>query len=213
MSLPILAVLVVAALFVLFFLPNLIEPGEPPAATGVTSAPSASRPGATPAREREESAAAASPYADALEARARAEAQELLEELIDVREDLEARGALEWGETEMAAIAEAANTGDEQYREREFDAAIESYGAALEAALALDASLPDRFAAQLAATDEAIEALEAEDASTALAAAELLEPGAPGDPRRALQEADLPDDLAPRPARPPKRDGRQMSAP
>lgn len=191
MSLPILAVLVVAALFVLFFLPNLIEPGKPPAATGVTSAPSAPRPGATPAREREESGAtAASPYADALEARARAEAQELLEELIDVREDLEARGALEWGETEMAAIAEAANTGDEQYREREFDAAIESYGAALEAALALDASLPERFAAQLAATDEAIEALDAEDASTALAAAELLEPGAPElAPRRARVEA------------------------
>ncbi|MEM9313851.1 MAG: hypothetical protein AAGA95_04430 [Pseudomonadota bacterium] len=180
MSLPILAVLIVAALFVFFLLPQLIEPGEPPAATSVASAPSASGPGTKPAPDREDSgAAAASPYADALEARARAEAQELLEELIDVREGLEARGALEWGEAEMAAIAEAANSGDEQYREREFEAAIESYRKALDSALALEASLPERFAAELVATDAAIEALDADDANAALAAAELLEPGAP----------------------------------
>ncbi len=191
LTLPVLGLLVVAALFVFFLLPKLIEPGEPPASTSISSSPSASGSASTPTPQREETTAEpSSPYADALEARARAEAQELLEELIDVRENLEARGALQWGEAEMAAIAEAANTGDEQYREREFEAAIASYGAALESAIALEASLPERFAQQLVATDAAIEDFDTEAAAAALAAAELLEPGAPElEPRRARVDA------------------------
>lgn len=191
--LPALGGLGVLALAVIFVLPKLVDNSPTPASTtpsgsnasnvAATSSPRTSEPA-------ESEAAAASPFADAVEARARAEAQELLAELIDVREGLEARGAEVWAGEEMAAIAEAALAGDERYRERDFEAAISQYSDALSAALALEQSLPERFEEQLAATDAAIESLDDATAREAFELAELLEPGAPElEERRSRLEA------------------------
>lgn len=184
LALPALAVLLAAAMFVFFLLPRLVdEPavqiaGTPAGADDGASGSVAPRPPASPAQEQP-AGTAASPYADAVEAKARAEAQELLSELIDVRENLEDRGALDWAAEAMAAVSTEATTGDERYRERDFEAAITSYQTALDLALELEGSLPERFSAQLAALDAALEALEPDAAQTARNLAEQIEPGAP----------------------------------
>lgn len=175
--------MLVAALFVFLLLPRLVSDGEvetvtPSASDARDSATNSAAPAARP-DERASSGPAASPYADAVEARARAEAQEVLSELIDVRENLEQRGAEEWAAQTMAEISEEAAAGDERYRERDFEAAIGRYQTALATALELEGSLPERFATQLEAIDRAIEALDTESAAAAATLAEQIEPGAP----------------------------------
>ncbi|MEE4277213.1 MAG: hypothetical protein V2I82_01955 [Halieaceae bacterium] len=194
MALPVLALLVGIALFVFFALPRLVEQDPTVVAGPPTAEQGGGRAGPVPETTGTGAAsndsASASPYADAVEARARAEAQELLGELIDVRENLENRGALDWAASAMEAIAGLATQGDEQYRERAFDEAIASYRAALDQALALEGSLPQRFEEQLEAIEAAVEALDVEAATAALVMAERLEAGAPEiDPRRERVEA------------------------
>ena len=177
--LPAFALLAVLAIFVLFLLPRWVDRDDdaPPAASAAPATPTAGAP--TPAAGKDASATgdAPSPFADAVAARARSEAQELLGELLDVQENLVSRGGETWAAQAMAAIAAEAEAGDTHYREREFDQAIASYGAALEQALTLEGELPERFAAQLEATDTAIEALDEGASREAFALAELLEPG------------------------------------
>jgi tetratricopeptide (TPR) repeat protein len=179
---PALGVLVVLALAVVFILPAWVGDRE---AAGGNSAPSAdastSQSPTTTANNASKpgEAAAASPFADALEAKARAEAQALLGELLDVQENLNERGAQSWAPEEMESVAAQALTGDERYRERDFAAAIEAYQKALEEALTLEQTLPTRFATQLEITRTAIEALDVEAAASGLELAERLEPGAP----------------------------------
>ncbi|MDP5052608.1 MAG: hypothetical protein NWP69_02350, partial [Congregibacter sp.] len=170
---------------------------ESPAAPGAAVSP---RNSATPrpaaATASRETADPASPFADARAAKARAEAQELLAELLDVQENLVERGAQEWASSDMADIAAQALAGDELYREREFDPAIAQYQGALTQALALEQSLPERFAAEIEAARVAIEALDDTAAATALALAQKLEPGAPETASLALRLESLPAVLA-----------------
>lgn len=179
---PALGALGLLAVVVIFLLPNWVS--GPPVKTAPTiqqSADTQSTPGPTKARDEDEgsSGAAASPFADAVAAKARAEAQELLAELIDVQENLRERGAESWAADAMVDIAAEALAGDEQYREREFETAIGHYEQALSDALALEASLPERFSVEIQTATDAIEALDGEAAATALALAEMLEPGEP----------------------------------
>ncbi|MFK8041592.1 hypothetical protein [Congregibacter sp.] len=176
----------VLALVVVFVLPGWVDSQDDGADSGASSTPAtAPTNGSTPsqastsAAAKDSAAPLASPFADARAAKARAEAQELLAELLDVQENLTDRGAEEWATEAMAGIAVQALTGDELYREREFDGAIEQYQQALTAALALEQSLPERFEAQIAAATAAIEGFEPEAAAAALALAEKLEPEAP----------------------------------
>ncbi len=187
LAVPGLALLIVAALFVFLLLPGIIDergdatapaaPQAPPAGASTETGSARTAPDAS--ADRQEQTPAASPYADALEARARAEAQDLLSELIDVRENLEARGALTWAAEVMDTIAAEATAGDERYRERAFDEAIGHYRAALDQALALEGSLETRFRDQLDRVDAAIEDFDAGAAAGALELAALIEPGAP----------------------------------
>lgn len=179
---PALGVLALLALIVVFLLPGWVSqkqtaiPSPAPVASGTQNSTVA-----TPSRANNterETASAASPFADARAAKARAEAQDLLAELLEIQELLAERGAEEWAQDEMAAIAASALAGDEQYREREFDSAIASYETALGNAQALEASLPERFEGLVARATAAVEALEVEDAETFLAAAAQLEPAA-----------------------------------
>lgn len=187
-------------LLVVFALPRWVaEPGAgaltPPAAEAGRNPPGAISQSTAPSADANASGnaqgnarGAASPFAEAVEAKARSEAQDLLAELLEVKENLDSRGAETWAAEAMAAVTAEASAGDTRYRERDFAAAIAHYRRALEQALALERSVAPRFAQALAAFDAAIEALDRDSAATALAGAGRL---APGDPALATREARL----------------------
>lgn len=164
---------------VVFVLPRWVDSRAPaikpdPATAQRATAPSETKSSST--QDEAETADARSPFADAVEAKARAEAQDLLAELLDVQENLESRGVEEWGVDEYAGVTEQAMLGDERYRERDFEVAIGHYEDALTQALALEQSLPERYEAQLEITREHIEAFDIEAAGPAMVLAELLDP-------------------------------------
>lgn len=176
---PALAGLALAVLVVVFVLPSWVE-DKPDALSDTVSAAPQKGAAAQPVTAQQERPAtnSASPFADAVEAKARGAAQELLAELLDVQEGLVERGAETWSAEAMTAIAAQALQGDEQYRTRAFEEAIASYTDALNTAVALEGSIPERFEEQLAAVIEAIESLDVTAAETALEAATTLEPAA-----------------------------------
>lgn len=178
---PGLLVLAVLAVVVIFLLPGWVATRPAPAPGSGNDQPAAgaaSTAGATATRSEAAGGEASSPFADALEAKVRAEAQELLAELLDVQENIIERGAEEWAPQAVADVAAQALAGDEFYRERNFDAAITQYRSALTAALAIEQTLPQRFEEQLEAATAAIEARDPAPAERALALAQRLEPGA-----------------------------------
>lgn len=194
-TLPALAGLVVLALAVVFWLPTALEPGDSsaPAAAdaGGDTAGAPAPPGAAP-----QSPAAGTPFADAEAARLRGEAQEILEDLLDLRDSLTRRGADIWAGDALASVNTAANEGDELYRQREFDAAIARYEEALTQAQAIESRIPDELEARLQATEAALQAGDADTAAAELAVIDKLEPGLEqaGAQRRRLEV--LPDVLA-----------------
>ena len=199
--LPACAGLGILALVVIFLLPNWIENervgsqrvenGPAPPATGMSRPGPASRSTAS-SQPDTNPGEAASPFADAVEAKARSEAQYLLAELLEVKENLETRGAEAWAADAMAAIAAEASAGDARYRERDFAPAVGRYRRALEQALVLEQSIAERFAQALAAFDAALEALDRDSAATQWARAQRLEPGDPALTAREARLAALP---------------------
>lgn len=181
---PALAGLGVLALAVVFLLPLLVDPdpatpsaSRPAPNVADSGAPAAPRPATKPQETTSEEAP--SPFADAVEAKARSAAQDVLAELLDVQDNLIERGAENWAAAEMVAIAAVAATGDTLYRERQFDAALEQYEAALGDALVLESSIPERFDALLDETRVEIEDFDAEAAEDAMARARQLESAHP----------------------------------
>jgi hypothetical protein len=177
---PALALLVLLVLVVIFVLPGLVATRPDAPAAPAVSGTGAGAPGRStaPPEQAKAQAGAASPFADALEAKARAAAQELLGELLQLQEELVARGAETWAAEGMAAVAAEAERGDASYRERAFDAALASYESALAAARDLETAIPQRAADAREQSAAAIEALDIEAAREAFALAEQLEPGA-----------------------------------
>lgn len=177
-TIPALGALVVLAIGVVFWLPSALEsPGskgtqdpagqDAPSATANAPAQSGSAPrGAEPG----------TPFADAEAARLRGEAQEILNTLLDLRDSLTRRGAEIWAREELEAVITTANAGDEQYRQREFSAAIERYQSALDQAQAIETRIPDELEARLAATEAALQASDADAAEDALSIVDRLEP-------------------------------------
>lgn len=198
-TLPALVVLVALAVAVVFWLPSVLEdtqtdtPAQEPAGTvqgsGDASAPA--QPRAEPGN-----AEAGTPFADAEAARLRAEAQEILNTLLDLRDSLTRRGADIWASEDLAAVVATANEGDERYRQREFSAAIEHYQAALEQAQAIEARIPDERETRLAAAEAALQAGEAEVAAEALSVVDKLEPDLPQADRLRERLEALPEVLA-----------------
>lgn len=188
----------VLAIVVVFLLPGLVEaPRVDPGTAGGTGETSSRGTGQAPvAPSTGETATPSSPFADAVEAKARAAAQDVLAELLDVQEGLVERGAERWATDAMTAIAAVAQAGDELYRERRFDEALTQYEAALGDALALEQSVPERFADQLEATRAHIERFDIEAARESLDLASLLEPADPAITSLTARVTALPDVLA-----------------
>jgi hypothetical protein len=173
--LPALVVLVALALLVVFWLPGRIAaPPQPPATAEENGAAPPSAPAASTG---EQTGPERNPYAEAQAARLRGEAQDILAELLDARENLLDRGVERWGADALAAIDELAASGDERYRERAYETAIERYREALQQAVDLEGRLPAELAAQHEAAVAAIEAGEVAAADAAVALAETIEPG------------------------------------
>lgn len=79
-----------------------------------------------------------SPFEDALLAEARADAQEVLAELLPLRRSLEQRRASEWAAEEFSVLVSLAVEGDEFYRTREFQQSLQRYQESLLLAQDLD---------------------------------------------------------------------------
>jgi tetratricopeptide (TPR) repeat protein len=180
--LPALGGLLLLAAVVIFWLPERVgtpPPAEPPsaedAAAGVAdTAPDIRPTPATPATDD------TSPWSEAQLAKLRKEAQDVLQELLDIQFALEERGVQEWAAEPFTAAGELAAAGDELYKTREYAAAAERYRASLAAFQAIEASIPERVDAQLQAARDAIEAGDPAAADSALAMAALIEPEHPG---------------------------------
>lgn len=178
-TLPALAVLVILAVGVVFWLPSALEnaddsPVQQQAGEGVQSeAASVSAQPGSASRSPE----AGTPFADAEAARLRAEAQEILNALLDLRDSLTRRGAQIWAGEDLEAVVTAANEGDALYQQREFTAAINRYQAALEQARIIETRIPAELEARLAATEALLQAGDAAAAEAALSVIDKLEPG------------------------------------
>ncbi|MDN3640251.1 hypothetical protein QWY82_15755 [Simiduia curdlanivorans] len=111
--------LVGVMLFVVFALPNLVEPVQIDSKTLTKDAPSAST--KTPD----------SPFADAQLARERKQAQEILGQVLQLQDQLEGQQIDQWGAQAYQTALETAAKGDELYRQREFSLAQENYKSTL----------------------------------------------------------------------------------
>jgi hypothetical protein len=179
--LPALGGLLLMALAVIFWLPERVgtpavdpPPVVPETAEDTASAPpTAAPPRPVPATED------ASPWSEAQLAKLRKEAQDVLQELLDIQFALEERGVQTWAPEPFAAAGEMAAAGDELYKTREYEAAKARYQDALAALQAIEASIPALVDAELQAALEAIEAGDIAAADDALARAALIEPEHP----------------------------------
>ncbi|MFN2287779.1 MAG: hypothetical protein ABR578_05555, partial [Chromatocurvus sp.] len=179
---PTLLALVLVVLAVVFWLPTALQPSDNAPDNGraiadktadtTTGNAAPALPGAPP-----RNAEAGSPFAEAEAARLRAQAQEILEPLLDLRDSLAGRGAAEWATEALAGVNAAAGAGDELYRKREFKEAIDRYRAALKQAQAIEARIPDELESRLGATEDALQAGDIDAAAAELALVTKLEPG------------------------------------
>jgi tetratricopeptide (TPR) repeat protein len=182
--LPALGGLLLLAALVIFWLPERVatpEPG-PTAATGEQAAAPTDSPATAPPVPKKSPVAKedVSPWSEAQLAKLRKEAQDVLQELLDIQFALEEGGVQQWAPEPFAAAGELAAAGDELYKTREYEAAKGRYQESLAAFQALQDSIPARVDEQLETARQAIEAGDVAVATTALDTTELLEPGAPG---------------------------------
>lgn len=180
--LPSLALLLLLAVLVIFWLPGQVTPPPPDSAdSAVRSEPASpaqadSRP-AAPADVEPAAPEAASPWSDAREARLRRETQDILAALLDLQFELEERGAPRWAPAEFAEAAAEAEAGDAAYREQDYTAATARYQAGLDSLQALQERMPDEFRRLLQEATTAVEDGDAETAAATLEVAALIEPG------------------------------------
>ena len=176
--LPALGGLALLALLVVFWLPNQVaedtaedasEPSvsaEEPAA----NAPSASKSKTEPVGPE------VSPWSDAQAAKLRKEAQDVLQELLDLQFGLEERGAERWADGTYQQALETAKAGDELYRQRQYVEAKASYEQALTQLQAINDSIPSVVDAQLELARSGLEESKIDQVREALDLANLIEP-------------------------------------
>jgi len=163
------ALLLITALLVVFVLPVVVREYELPLEPRVEVVP--------PPVAAESPAGELSPFEEAVLARARSQAQEVLAAILDARDELEALRVAEWAQAEYDSALEAARVGDVFYRDREFDQADTSYRAAADILDGLIESVPLRLEQALAAGGEALLQGDPVRAAEQFDLALLLEPG------------------------------------
>ena len=176
---PALGGLVALAVLVIFWLPERVSSPAPGAEIAQTSGTPASSGNATPAAKPSPATEGASPWSEAQLAKLRKEAQDVLQQLLDIQFTLEESGARQWATEDFAAAGALAAAADELYKTREYEAAKAQYQDSLAAFQALQDSIPDRVDAQLLRATEAVETGDIAAATTALEMAQLIEPENP----------------------------------
>lgn len=167
-------------LTVFFWLPNRVA-APAPMLDAIPAPTSTLRP--NPSAERVtlgEPAAPGSPYQQAQQAKARQQAQSVLESILLEQELLQEAQVMRWAEAGYIEADLNAQAGDEAYRNSEFERAIELYQQSLTQLQQLRESIPERAETAALETQKAIEAL---DQITAQSALERLLWLAPMDPR------------------------------
>lgn len=162
--------LVLAALFVIFVLPSIVQDYELPLAPRVEAPTTSSAAGGNAAVDT-----GISPFLAAQQARERKEAQDVLAVLLDRQLQLDSLRVEEWaGDAYASALADAAQ-GDESYRAQAFDAAAEAYARGLETLTALLTALPTELAQSLVTGEQGLVAGDAQLAIEAYELAALFE--------------------------------------
>jgi len=158
--------LVLAALFVVFVLPGIVEDYELPLERRVETLPANS----ADANRTASTDTGVSPFLEAQRSRERKAAQDVLAELLEKQSSLDELGAEDWAASDYSAAVAAATRGDENYRTQEFALAREAYEQSLATLTAIESSLPTVLEQKLI---EGEQALIARDSSLAGAAYEL----------------------------------------
>jgi len=172
-------------MLVVFLLPDLLQStgaGQPPAASAEptqssrtagdsTADKSSSAPGA-----QAPAGGDASPWSDAQQARARREAQDVLQPLLDLQFALQERGVEQWEGAEFARVTALATQGDALYKNRQYAEALAHYKEGLAALQALEKSQPQVLQKMLEQAQQAIDKDDTTAAGSALAIAALIAP-------------------------------------
>ncbi len=162
--------LLIVALLVVFVLPVVVTEYELPLELRADLPQPALPPNASQNTE------APSPFEEALAARERQRAQDVLADILDVQAELEALQVEQWAGESFAAALEAARAGDVFYRDREFDQANDSYQAAAATLEALLASVSSRLEEALAEGESALAGGDPQLAGARFNTALLLDP-------------------------------------
>jgi len=177
---PALGALVVLALLVFFLLPAALENGHstPTAETTPAAEPAAPATGTAGEATGKPATTGAdtTPWSDAQQARARKEAQEVLQQLLDLQFALQERGVEQWAGEAFAKVAAMAADGDALYKNRQYDEAKQRYQQGLDDLQALQSSMPQRLQQLLEQAQHALDNGDAAAATVALATATLIAP-------------------------------------
>lgn len=176
--LPALAGLALLALLVVFWLPAQVDEstsGNTPEPNVTVAEPTADASPASSPRA-EPAGPEVSPWSDAQAAKLRKEAQDVLQELLDLQFGLEERGAERWADETYPQALEIAKTGDELYRQRQYVEAKASYQQALAQLQAINDSIPSVVDAQLELARSGLEESKVDQVRDALELATLIEP-------------------------------------
>lgn len=173
-----LAVLVVVALLVVFWLPNSVQQRQvapQPAATEPAGA-GATNPATSSAGQPSAATADATPWSDAQAARLRKQAQEVLAELLDAQFALQERGVEQWASAQFAEVKTIAADADSLFKNRQYEQAVARYQQGLAALQALQAAMPQALKQLLEQAQQALDAGDAAAATAALATAAVIAP-------------------------------------
>ena len=158
--------LVLAALFVVFVLPGIVEDYELPLERRVETLTANS----TETTRIANTDTGVSPFLEAQRSRERKAAQDVLATLLEIQSSLDELSAADWAAGDYEAAVAAATNGDEFYRTQEFALAREAYEQGLAALSKIESNLPAVLEQKLI---EGEQALIARDSTLALAAFEL----------------------------------------
>lgn len=158
------------ALAVVFVLPSVVSEYELPLERRVSS-PEVSAPVST-----RETQSTISPFEEAQRARQRSEAQEVLAQLLEIQNELEALDVEAWADGDYRAALDLASIGDEYYRSQDFVLASSNYEEARDSLASIRSSVPRVFEDLLASGSEALSAGDAELAEDRFSLARLLDP-------------------------------------
>ena len=162
--------LFVVALFVIFVLPALVTKYELPLERRVEVAE------LQPGAEQVDPSTTISPFEEAQRSLQRKNAQDVLAELLQRQEELEAQQVSDWGDSNYSIALEQASIGDEYYRAQDFVLARESYAMGLDGLTELIDSISMVLAQAMIDADKALLEVNSTLAEEKYALAILLDP-------------------------------------